>query len=71
MSKSPEMVALLDSFSMNAYGRKRSECIANKICVCCGESADRFDDLISRNEYGISGLCQSCQDDTFAVDNVA
>jgi len=67
MEKSPEMVALLDLFSLDAFGRKRSECIAQKICVCCGESADSFDDLISRKEYGISGLCQKCQDDTFST----
>jgi hypothetical protein len=69
MTKSPEMVAFLDSFSMSAYGRKRSECLEQKICVCCGEPADHFDDLISRNEYGISALCQKCQDDTFSLDN--
>ncbi len=66
MSKSPEMIAALDKMSLSMYGRSRSESIAAKVCVACGVSADKFDDLISRREYQISGLCQKCQDDSFA-----
>lgn len=65
MTKSPEMIAFLDGMSQSTYGRKRSECIANHICVCCGEPANEFDDVLSRNEFYISALCQKCQDDTF------
>jgi hypothetical protein len=65
MAKSPEMVAALDTLSLMAYGRKRSEALASGICVICGEKADSFDDLIGRNEYYVSGMCQVCQYETF------
>jgi hypothetical protein len=65
MVKSPEMIAFLDKLSQSTYGRAHSECIANRICVCCGEQATAFDDILSRNEFYISGLCQKCQYDTF------
>ena len=36
-------------------------------CATCGEtvSAKEFTDERSAREFGISGMCQSCQDDTF------
>jgi len=37
-------------------------------CPLCGQSADEFVDDLSLREYGISGLCQSCQDQTFGLD---
>jgi hypothetical protein len=65
MTKSPEMVAFLDQLSQSTYGRSRSQCIASRTCVCCGENAVEFDGVLSRNEFYISGLCQKCQNDTF------
>jgi len=65
MSKSPEMIAALDQMSLSMYGRSRSVCIAAKVCVACGVSADKFDDLLSRREYQLSGMCQKCQDNTY------
>lgn len=66
MAKSPEMIAFLDKLTTATYGRSRSECIAQGICVICGGEAKSFDDLIARKEFGISGLCQKCQDESFA-----
>ena len=57
--KSPEMIALLDSMSMSAYGRKRSESIANDICVSCGKKPD-FVDEEQMVEFRVSGLCPKC-----------
>jgi C4-type Zn-finger protein len=36
-------------------------------CPFCGEQVDTstFKDPLSKKEFEISGLCQSCQDDTF------
>lgn len=37
-------------------------------CVPCGSTRIRdcdFRDDISKKEYGISGMCQSCQDEAF------
>jgi hypothetical protein len=69
MNKSPEMVAFLDQLSQSTYGRSRSECTANHVCVCCGGAAVDFEDVLSRKEFYISGLCQKCQNDTFGIDN--
>ncbi len=65
MSKSPEMVAFLDEMSMSMYGRSHSECLAKQICVVCGGPAVEFDEIYSRREYSISGMCQTCQDNFF------
>ena len=38
----------------------------NKCPTCCKDIKESdFKDNLSRKEYGISGLCQSCQDKTF------
>jgi len=66
MAKSPEMTAALDNISAAWFGRSRTECIAQGICVICGGEAKSFDDLIARKEFGISGMCQRCQDESFA-----
>jgi len=48
--------------------------IANKhslpieTCVSCKGSATFFKDELSHREFGISGLCQSCQDKIFVED---
>ena len=59
----------LDTFkeetAFRLFGRSRSLAIAGNGCVKCGESATDFRDEISRKEFGISGFCQSCQDDIF------
>ena len=34
-------------------------------CVSCKKDAVFFKDELSHREYGISGLCQSCQDKIF------
>jgi len=42
--------------------------VAGAACVACGKAADRFTDELSRKEFGISGLCQCCQDRFFCED---
>lgn len=36
-------------------------------CTMCGKEIKEadFKDNLSKKEYSLSGLCQSCQDDTF------
>lgn len=34
-------------------------------CPTCGKQVGRFRDSLSRREYGISGMCQECQDSVF------
>lgn len=59
--------ALDRAFGMPAGGRQTAK--AEGKClpppIGCGGVAGEFRDEISRREYGISGLCQKCQDEVF------
>ena len=67
--KAPEIDALLKEIIFN--GKDRVEVIASGDCLTCDEARDlkatSFRDDVSRKEYAISGMCQSCQDDVFGV----
>lgn len=64
-TKSPAMVRALDEISLATFGRSRSVAKAGESCVSCGGRADKFTDECSKREFGISGLCQKCQDSIF------
>jgi hypothetical protein len=67
-----------DNLSLNLFGRERTLALAlesyvrfNRAlesCVSCGKVADRFTDKLSRQEFGISGKCQDCQNRFFCED---
>ena len=63
------MMNALDTFkeetAFRLFGRSRSLAIAGNQCVKCGEFDLWFRDELSRKAHGISGFCQSCQDDVF------
>jgi len=63
--KSAKMEEQLDDMSLKSFGRSRTGSIARNACVICGEDASEFKDELSRKEFTISGMCQSCQDKTF------
>ena len=63
--KSFGMKKAIDGLTEQWYGRKRTTSIVDNVCVVCGGPASQFKDALSRKEYTISGMCQSCQDDTF------
>ena len=67
--KAPAIDALLSEIIFN--GKDRPTCIREGICITCddaqGIKATSFRDDISRKEYAISAMCQSCQDDVFGV----
>lgn len=65
MTKSPEMEKQLDYISSMLYGRKRSDALQNNVCVTCGNKVEGFRDELSKKEFGISGMCQDCQDSVF------
>lgn len=48
----------------------RAASIAAGVCIPaplgCGNKADHFRDDLSKKEYHITGLCQSCQDHLYA-----
>lgn len=81
--KTPEMENVLDSLAKAMFGRGRQDSMGASICVSCGSkvvlAVDRslqlvdgaipFRDVLSLKEYGISGLCQCCQDGVFGPHN--
>jgi hypothetical protein len=64
-----ELEQFKEETAFRLFGRSRSLAIAGSGCVKCGETATDFRDELSRKEYGISGFCQSCQDDIFGPDD--
>jgi len=67
MSKSPEMEKFLDNFAKEAFGRSRQDAA----CVTCGSTKINKSDFrneISLREFGISHMCQACQDSVFGED---
>lgn len=66
--KSKEMEAALNAMSMKIFGRERK----SGQCVTCGKSVDiaDFRDTLSVKEYGISRMCQKCQDSVFGAEEL-
>ena len=65
-NKSNPIEAMLTS----VFGVDRVKTITESFCVSCDSkdnNAASFRDDLSRKEYAISGMCQSCQDDIFGV----
>ena len=46
-------------------GKDRVETVADGKCMTCNSPDMGFKDDLSRKEYTISGMCQSCQDSVF------
>ena len=67
--KTAGMENMLDDMTKELFGRGRKVAMDNQMCVICGDDANHFTDELSRREYGISGMCQSCQDGVFSVDS--
>ena len=53
----------IDSLAPNPLGRRGS--IMNDVCAICKKQVGEFKDNLSKKEYTISGMCQSCQDSIF------
>ena len=54
----------LEMISMN-FATPRSRAFQDNLCVMCGGEAKDFRDAVSKKEYGLSGMCQGCQDSFF------
>ena len=57
-----------EDMAMRLFGRSPSMAKTAGQCVKCGEFGLEFRDELSRKEYGISGLCQCCQDGIFGTE---
>ena len=67
-TKHPKLSSFLDEISLATYGRKRTEALANNICVCCGRKLT--EEELKDREYPIMGLAPGpCQDNIFKKPN--
>ncbi len=64
-NKTPQMESFLEDMGQGLFGRSRQATGDNQVCISCGTDANHFRDEISRKEYSISRLCQTCQDSVF------
>ena len=66
--KTKEVMGFLNGMTAALFGRGLEDCMLNGICVTCHGPIEDYDfrDELSRKEYGISGMCQTCQDKTFS-----
>lgn len=60
MKRSPMMQHFVNQFANDMFGAAKAG-----HCPCCHEPIKGFKDELSKKEYTISGMCQSCQDKTF------
>ena len=60
-----ELEQFQDDMAVKLFGRSKVLAVAGEQCVKCGASELEFKDEVSKKEYGISGLCQTCQDEIF------
>ena len=62
--KSKEIEAMLEKLSTR-FSIPRSSAERDNKCVTCGGDATVFKDEVSKKEYQISKMCQTCQDSVF------
>lgn len=60
---------LKDDAARSIGGRTKAEAHEQAVCVFCQGAVTGFRDALSSKEYGISGMCQSCQDDFFTEED--
>ena len=65
MRRAKPLQEFLDKVSEESFGKSLSDCEKEKICVFCHKPVGEFKDALSQKEFGISGLCQKCQDGIF------
>jgi hypothetical protein len=55
----------IDNAITQMTGKDRYDTVMESLCMTCDGYAIEFKDKISEKEYGISGMCQDCQDREF------
>jgi len=61
----------VDDLFKSLYGVDRKTAITNRTCVSCGVeeiTENSFRDDLALREFHISGLCQTCQDKIFGIE---
>ena len=65
MKRAPEVQQFVDKIAKNLFGET-----ADRSCISCKDRVagrESFRDDLSWKEYGISTLCQACQDSVFGA----
>ena len=69
--KETQKAPAMDSFIRTLMGKDRAVVIRNGLCMTCDSTGNMLEwkwrDELSKKEYAISGMCQSCQDDFFGI----
>ena len=55
----------IDKVLTQMMGKNRLDTVRENLCMTCDGYATEFKDEISKKEYTISGMCQTCQDRVF------
>ena len=55
----------LDKVLTQMTGKNRYDTVRENLCMTCNSYATEFKNEKSKKEYGISGMCQPCQDSVF------
>ena len=66
-NKSHALNSLLEEITQSVFGVSRTTSIKQDTFVTCQEEASTFKDDVSRKEFTISGMCQTCQDSVFGA----
>jgi len=64
------MNEFLENIVSEIFGVSRMSGIGGDFCVSCKSPANDFADELSRREFAISGMCQSCQDSVFGKEEI-
>lgn len=54
----------IDKPAFRIFPEAREAVLKGK-CPTCGKEVGEFRDALSKKEFGISGMCQECQDSVF------
>jgi len=68
MERAPNVQKFVDILAKQIYGRTILDAKTQNICLKCGKQVGKFKDDISVREFGITGICQRCQDNIFGED---
>jgi len=63
--RSESMQKFVDLVAEEMFGVSHTNAQKQGVCVTCGKKVEGFKDQLSQKEYGISGVCQDCQDSVF------
>ena len=52
----------------NLMGAEHAQALQEGRCPICKGPIGKFRNALSEKEFAISGMCQSCQDDVFGIE---